>query len=75
MDFSDALRAVRDGKRSRRALWAGGLDGKVGAWMELAQVDGLGDVLICPAPGAGKNAVLFACSQWDILADDWEILP
>ena len=77
MDFSDALRAVRDGKRARRAPWREP-GWRLGSWVELARpgpcADGaqIRDVLICPVPGG--EAVLFACSQLDILADDWELL-
>ena len=79
MDFSDALRAVRDGYRVRRALWLE-LGGRVGSWVELAKPgptdDGLRfpEVLICPRAGSSE-AGLFACSQRDILAVDWEIVP
>ena len=75
MDFSDALRAVKNGKRVRRALWRQ-LDGRAGAWMELMQAGQLGDVLACAVTGPGTvtTMVLFTGSQWDLLADDWEIL-
>jgi hypothetical protein len=74
-DFSDALRAVKEGKRVRRALWQE-LDGRVGSWMELVPTDQVGEVLACPVavPDGGTVLLLFTCSQWDLLAEDWEIV-
>jgi hypothetical protein len=71
VDFSSALTAARDGRRVRREAWAD-LDGRAGLWMEIRFIPGLGAVMTCPLPGGGL--ILFACSQWDILAEDWEIL-
>ena len=73
MDFSDALRAVKDGRRVRRALWRE-LGGRTGSWVELIRTDQAGDVLCCPVtePDGGVVMVPFACDQWDILAEDWE---
>jgi hypothetical protein len=65
MDFSDALRAVKDGRRVRRALWRE-LDGRAGTWMELVPTD--------QVPDGAVVMVLFACGEWDILAEDWEEL-
>ena len=79
MNFSDALEAVKDGHRIRRALWAD-LGGRVGSWVELATPGPCGNglqlrkVLVMARPESGE-AGLFACSQWDILAEDWEIVP
>lgn len=70
MDFSDALRIVMNGGRVRRSLWAE-LDGRTGAYLDLKVLPYVGDVLICPLPDGTEK--LFACSQWDILATDWEI--
>ena len=70
MDFSEALKLVKGGRRVRRPLWLE-LGGRVGAHMEIRDVPGLGNLMVCPrADGA---FVLFGCSQWDLLADDWEI--
>lgn len=73
MDFSDALRAVKDGRRVRRKLWRE-LDGRVGAWLELVTADQVGEVLACliAEPDGSVVMRLFACAQWDILAEDWE---
>ena len=73
MDFSDALRIVKDGGRVRRALWRE-LGGRAGSWLELMPADQVGEVLACPVaePDGGTVMVLFACSQWDLLAEDWE---
>ena len=73
MDFSDALRIVKDGGRVRRALW-GELGGRAGSWLELVPADQVGEVLACPVaePDGGTVMVLFGCSQRDLLAEDWE---
>jgi len=73
MDFSDALRIVKDGGRVRRPLWSE-LDGKAGSWLELIQTDQVGEVLAVARPEPDGSTVmgLFACSQWDVLAEDWE---
>ena len=79
MDFSDALQALRDGHKVRRPFWQE-LDGQIGTWVELARPGPCGnglqlpELLVCPLPGTGE-AVLFACSQWDVLAGDWEVVP
>lgn len=71
MDFSDALRAVKDGKRVRRAVWHDNPD-RWGCWVELADVPPVGDVLLVGyVDGASR---LFAGANWDLLADDWEIV-
>jgi len=69
--FDEILPAVKAGGKARRKLWAD-LDGRVGSWIELVTVDGFGGVLAGPLPGGGY--VLFSGANWDILADDWEIL-
>lgn len=73
MDFSDALRIVKDGGRVRRKLWAE-LDGRVGLWLELIPAGQVGEVLACavPEPDGGTAMALFTGSQWDLLAGDWE---
>ena len=79
MDFPDALRAIRDGQRVRRPLWTD-LGGRVGLWVELARPGPCGngmrlaEQLVMPMPGGGE-ASLFECSQQDVLAMDWELVP
>jgi hypothetical protein len=70
VDFSEALKLAKDGERVRRALWRE-LGGQVGTHMEIRDVPGLGTVMVCP--GTRKNPGLFACSQRDLLAEDWEL--
>lgn len=72
MTFDEILPAVRAGGRARRALWTE-LGGRAGTWLQMVILDEIGPALACPLPDGGM--VLFACSQQDILADDWEILP
>lgn len=68
MDFSEALRAVKNGQRVRRPFWTGRMEGRC---LELVNVPPVGDMLLVaytdgvPRPFAGSN--------WDLLADDWEI--
>lgn len=71
MTFDQILPALRDGKHAKRALWDH-LSGEIAQHVELRHMGPVGRVLICPLPSG--QAVLFACSQWDILADDWVIL-
>lgn len=68
MDFSQALVALKSGKRVQRRIWPDGDHG----YIELADLPGL-DVPVIVAVYSDYR-VLFACSQWDVLADDWEIL-
>ena len=79
VDFSDALKAVKDGKRVRRALWSarsGYLDGYAGLVAELVQPPQLPDgrpfmplIVIEGEDGILRPAV----TQYDVLADDWEL--
>ena len=73
MDFSDALRAVKNGRRVRRALWRE-LDGRAAAWMELVPTDQVGEILACAVaePDGGVMMVSWSRADWDILAEDWE---
>ena len=71
MTFEEILPAVKAGGKARRALWAE-LGGRVATHLELVTLDGFGSVLACPT--AGGRSRLYTCSQWDILADDWELL-
>ena len=78
MDFSEALKLVKDGKRVRRVpLWdlprqSGG------SWLQLREwvtAEGVRvPVLLVHMPGVSM-AQPFAGSHWDLLADDWEIAP
>lgn len=77
MDFSDALRAVKDGKRVRRAMWD--KPGSPRSWAGSHLVLGV----VHTAAGATFSQLLseypdgsvhsFAGANWDLLADDWEI--
>jgi len=69
MDFSTALNIVKEGGRVRRPLWRE-TEGKIGSFLELLDVPRLGEVLVCQMPDGSWH--LWTCSQWDILADDWE---
>jgi len=77
MDFSDALRAMKDGKKVQRGIWKNqAVFGRFDPWAEIEQ----------PAPGWAKIVVIKSndpgvpnraatLSQWDVVeADDWEIV-
>jgi hypothetical protein len=73
MDFSDALRAMKDGKKVTRAIW-----GSQGTWDNPYMM-----IMDLPAPLEPqlvfdyKNRDVprpFSGAQWDLLADDWEIV-
>lgn len=76
MDFSDALRAMKDGQRVRRAFWRESAspvyDAGVAAIMLLTAPSGVTVEQIVVIKPDGKVRV-FASSQWDLLSDDWEI--
>jgi len=74
MDFSDALREMKCGKRVRRLAW-GGEESLRGAHMKIIPL---------PAPfepqimvGYANSDVIrsFTGSHWDLLADDWITYP
>jgi hypothetical protein len=76
VDFSDALRLARQGKKIRRRFYAE-LNGKVGESVELVQPvlpDGrpVMPMLLCNKPDGVMT--LFAGAQWDLLANDWEVV-
>lgn len=70
MDFSDALREMRQGAQVRRQLWRDAR-GRIG-WAKLTNISPVGPVIVIVT--AAGDTHLFACSQWDILAEDWEIM-
>jgi Protein of unknown function (DUF2829) len=80
MDFSDALKAVKEGKRVRRQTWQRLHPDRAGAWLELSSgyfdeqdrpVDP--ELMMC-FPGEGNVLRSFAGSSTLLLAEDWEIL-
>jgi hypothetical protein len=75
MDFADALRAVKDGRKVQRRSWQ--VPGK-GWEMEIAQPalpDGrqVNPLLMCRREDGVM--VPFTGGSWDLLADDWEVVP
>jgi hypothetical protein len=77
VDFSDALKLVKDGKRVRRALWRDRPERGYGGFLELVTPAALADREFMPQLVViyGDEAVVrpFAGANWDLLADDWEI--
>jgi hypothetical protein len=80
MDFSDALRHVRAGRKVRRALWAE-LDGEVGFWVELVAIPPLPDgrqfapMMLIWSESRGEFAPWTGAAGRDGLAGDWELAP
>ena len=73
MEFEDALRAVKDGKKARRQIWrARGLAG----WLEMVQPvlsDGRPIMPLLVMTDEAGIVRPFAGAIWDLLADDWEL--
>jgi hypothetical protein len=80
VDFSDALRVLKDGGRVRRAIWKPGGDRDYGlAHLEIVPVAALDGrevmpLLLCSDAASGLLRP-FAGSGWDLLAGDWELVP
>lgn len=72
MDFSDALRAMKDGKRVRRAIWSGGAVEGVMGITTLTTPEGA-PVRVMAVYKPDGRVFAFGGSQWDILSDDWEV--
>lgn len=71
MDFGDALRALKSGRRVTRRGWNG-----AGQWLELQVPDEHSKmrrpyVFISPV---GGDFVPWLASQSDMLAEDWELV-
>lgn len=77
MTFEDILPAVKAGGKATRALWTA-CDGKVGRAVELAQPLPLPDgrPFMPQLVAEDENGILrpFSGANWDLLADDWELL-
>ena len=73
MTFEEILPAVKAGGRAKRALWDG--RGWAGGWLEMVSISRpLTPQLVISYP---DEDVLrpFSGANWDLLADDWELLP
>lgn len=75
MDFSEALKVLRNGGKVRRALWSE-LDEKVGSWLEIVSgvtSDGR-PIRRCPMVWheTAKDFAPWAGAGYDILHEDWE---
>jgi hypothetical protein len=74
LDFSDALRAMKDGKKVRRAVWDISRDDNwQGSYAMIVEVGGRFDPQI--VIGYPDHEILrpFTGGQWDLLSEDWEI--
>jgi len=77
MDFSDALRAMKDGKKVQRALWVENRN----IYAMIVEVTFRRGAASSPSEpqiviGHPGQDVLrpFAGAQWDLLSDDWDII-
>ena len=71
MDFGDAIRAMRAGKKVARAGWNG-----KGMWLNL-QVPDANSKMSLPyiyIKTADSNQVPWPASQTDMLSDDWAVV-
>jgi hypothetical protein len=85
MDFGDAIRALKDGKRVMRTGWNGKdmylfLSNVIGAitpfGMPIETLNGLTfPPSICMKTAQSTVVVGWLASQTDMLAEDWEIVP
>lgn len=68
MDFGDALRALKGGKRLSRAGWNG-----KGMWLELQRPDAHSKMTLpyIYMKTAQDDLVPWLASQTDVLAEDW----
>jgi hypothetical protein len=77
--FDEILPAVKTGGRATRGEWNKRLADLRGCWLELAcpsLPDGrpLMPVLVVAYPGESPVLRPFAGANWDLLAEDWELL-
>jgi len=76
VNFSEALRHIRSGKRVRRALWGTPEYSADGKWLELATLrDEQGnseECLVVRFPDGSFR--LFAGANWDLIAEDWGLV-
>ena len=72
IDFGDAIRALKNGKRVTRPGWNG-----KGMWLAIQNPDEHPNTMTVPfifMHTADDHEVPWLASQTDMLAEDWEIL-
>jgi hypothetical protein len=72
MDFGEAIRALKQGRRVARKGWNG-----KGMWIELQVPDALSKMTLpyIFMKTVTDDFVPWLASQTDMLAEDWEVLP
>ena len=74
MDFGDALRHMKLGRRARRRYWADSLGGGAGMYAFLARpAIAAQEVPMLVVRIADGTIQPLGLSQWDALAEDWEV--
>jgi len=77
MDFSDALRAMKDGKKVQRGIWKDqSVFNHFSPWAQIEQpAPGWARTVVMKSSEPGVPVRLAALSQWDVVeAEDWEIV-
>ena len=79
MTFEEILPAVKAGGRARRRVWDGRRADWEGCWLELVRPSLPGGrtlmaLLVIGYPGEDHMVRPFGGANWDLLADDWELL-
>lgn len=69
MDFGDALRALKSGKRVQRLGWA-----KTGRWIELCVPPKEPSFLQINYPDNPNIHFSWLAAQLDVLAEDWRVV-
>jgi len=77
MDFSDALRDMKQGYKVYRRVWRENGNAHVYSAhcrIETLELNGQPILPQMVVEHSDGKVFSFACSQWDILSDDWEVV-
>jgi hypothetical protein len=74
VDFGGALHAMKDGKGVWRTVWGTSRENWYGACMRIVEIGAPYEPQIMVEYRDSEVKRPFAGSQWDLLADDWEIV-
>jgi hypothetical protein len=73
MNFGDTLQLLREGNAVRRPGWQGLPTDTSRPYIHLTHPEGFDEMITVSYPGREIQRP-FAGAQWDLLADDWEIV-
>jgi hypothetical protein len=74
MDFSDALIILKNGGKVARTLWSDGRAHWDGSYVVLDTLPAPFDPQLMVRYPDDRTPKLFTCAQWDIMAEDWEVV-